>query len=96
MTAGAALYVYFKVAPAQHAALAPRVRAFQATLQTQWPGLVCELLQRPEVSKGVETWMETYRCAPGVSEDLASAIGQAAHDAGLPIPRHAEHFIPLR
>lgn len=99
MSSGAVLYVYFKVDAAQHTALAPRVRAFQAQLQAhlkaQWPGLVCELLQRPEAVQGVETWMETYRADKGVSDELAAAIEAAARAADLPAPRHTERFIPL-
>lgn len=90
------LYVYFKVGRAQHEALAPRVRAFQAALQVQWPGLACELLQRPEANLGVETWMETYRRDTGLSDELVVAIETAAQAAELPAPRHAERFIPLR
>lgn len=96
MNARAVLYVYFKVDAAQHTALAPRVRAFQAQLQAQWPGLVCELLQRPEAAQGVETWMETYRTDNGDSDELQAAIEGAACAADLPLPRHLERFIPLR
>ncbi len=96
MSTSAVLYVYFKVDAAQHHALAPRLRAFQAALQLQWPGLVCELLQRPEAAQGVETWMETYRCGAGLGAELVAAIEAAAQAADLPAPRHTETFIPLR
>ena len=95
MTSSAVLYVYYKVEVAQHAALALRVRQFQAELRAQWPGLEAELMQRPEVSNGMETWMETYRHATGLVPDVMAAIGQAALDAALPAPRHTERFIPL-
>jgi hypothetical protein len=90
------LYVYYKVPAEQHAALAPRVRDFQAGLRVKWPGLVVELLQRPEAPNGVETWMETYRRDAGLNDELVDAIAAAAVAAGLPAPRHAERFIPLR
>jgi uncharacterized protein DUF4936 len=93
---GAILYVYYKIDAVQHAALAPRVRAFQASLATAWPGLACELLQRPEAAGGQETWMETYRHGDGLTETIAAAIARAATEAALPMPRHAERFIPLR
>jgi len=93
---GAILYVYYKIDAVQHAALAPRVRDFQASLATAWPGLACELLQRPEAAGGQETWMETYRHGDGLTETIAAAIARAATEAGLPSPRHAESFIPLR
>ena len=96
MTMSAVLYVYYKVDAAQHAAIAPRVRQFQAALSAQWPGLACELLQRPEAAGGVETWMETYRHASGLGPALLGAIASAAAAAGLPAPRHTESFIPLR
>ena len=93
---GAVLCVYYKVDAAQHVALAPRVRQFQAELCRRWPGLCCELLQRPEVSDGCETWMETYRDAQGLTPHQVATIDQAAQQAGLPAARHTEHFVPLR
>ena len=93
---GAILYVYYKVDAAQHAALAPRVRDFQARLAEAWPGLACELLQRPEAASGQETWMETYRHGDGLTEAIVAGIARAATEAGLPSPRHEECFIPLR
>jgi len=96
VTRGAILYVYYKIDAVQHAALAPRVRAFQASLAGAWPGLACELLQRPEAAGGQETWMETYRHGDGLTENIVDAIARAATEAGLPLPRHAERFIPLR
>ncbi len=94
--AGAVLCVYYKVDADQHAAWAPRVRQMQAGLQAQWPGLRAELLQRPEATNGIETWMETYRHPLGLEAERVAAIAQAAIDAGLPAPRHAERFIGLR
>ena len=96
MTQGAILYVYYKVDAEQHAALAPRVRSFQASLAEAWPGLACELLQRPEAAAGQETWMETYRHGDGLAEAIVAAIARGATEAGLPAPRHVEQFIPLR
>ncbi len=94
--ASAVIYVYYKVDAAEHAACALRVRQFQAALVAQWPGLVCELLQRPEASSGIETWMETYRHTSGISPALLDSIASAAAAAGLPAPRHSESFIALR
>ena len=95
----AALYVYYKVDAAQHTATAARVRRFQARLLAAWPGLVCELLQRPEAAAGIETWMEAYRHADGIPEALIAHIAEAAESAqadGLPTPRHSERFVALR
>jgi Domain of unknown function (DUF4936) len=93
---GAVLYVYYKLGLAQHAEWAPRVRQFQAALVAQWPGLVAELLQRPEPSAGLETWMETYHHRSGLTANMADHIAQAAVQAQLPAPRHTEIFMPLR
>lgn len=89
------LVVYYKVAAARHAELAPRVRAFQSKLMAQHPGLACELLQRPGTADAGETWMETYRHAPALADALIDSIEQAAAAAGLPAPRHVEVFVPL-
>ena len=106
MTSSAVLCVYYKVDAAQHAACAAQVRLFQAQLLAVWPGLLCELLQRPEAAAGVETWMETYRHADGQAQAQAQAQGlnaalidhieKAAAAAGLPTPRHSERFVALR
>ena len=93
---GQVLYVYYKVPLDQHAVWAPRVREFQAQLLANWPGLVAELLQRPEVADGKETWMETYRHTQGVGDDLVAAVAQGASGALLPAPRHTERFVQLR
>ncbi len=93
---GQALFVYYKVPLDQHTAFAPRVREFQAQLVAAWPGLVAELLQRPEATDGKETWMETYRHPSGVGPDLRLAIEQGARHAQLPAPRHTELFERLR
>ena len=93
------LCVYYKVDASQHAAVAPRVQQFQAALSSDWPGLVCELLQRPEVTAGVETWMETYRYSDRYSDRLSAAlvdaVAQSAVTAELPAPRHVERFVSL-
>ena len=91
-----ALCVYYKVDAALHATCATRLHQFQATLQASFPGLQCELLQRPEVTESVETWMETYRHPDGMNATLIDAIAQSAAAANLPSPRHTERFVTLR
>jgi hypothetical protein len=95
----ALLCVYYKLDSQRHADCAPRVRQFQAQLMTAWPGLVAEVLQRPDrapqAGLETETWMETYRHAD-LGPPLIDAIATAAMQAGLPAPRHVESFIPLR
>ena len=53
-------------------------------------------MQRPEAAGGQETWMEIYRHGDDLTEAIVAAIARAATEAGLPLPRHAERFIPLR
>ena len=96
LATGDVVYVYYKVPLAEHATRAQQVRACQARLLACWPSLTAELLQRPEASNGMETWMETYRSSTGLSAELVAGIAQAAQDAGLPSPRHVETFIALR
>jgi hypothetical protein len=90
------LCVYYKVDAVQHADFAPRARQFQTALSSTWPGLICELLQRPEATAGIETWMETYRHGEGLSAAIVDSIAQAATAAQLPAPRHIERFVALR
>lgn len=90
------LYVYYKLPAARHDELVPSVRHFQAGLLEAWPGLACELLQRPGAADGQETWMETYRHATALTSEMIESIAQAAALAGLPSPRHTEIFVPLR
>ena len=88
------LYVYYQVPSQQLAVTVAAVRAMQVTLQRQFPGLVAELLCRPEERDGRLTLMETYRGAddmPGLSAALAAAAAAAA----LPQPRHEERFETL-
>lgn len=90
------LCVYYKVDEAQHAVNAARAQQFQTALAARWPGLTCELLQRPEAIASIQTWMETYRHASGLSAELVDSIALAAIHAGLPEPRHSERFVALR
>ena len=90
------LCVYYKVDAAQHAAWAGRLHQFQDSLKADFPNIQCELLQRPEVTANVETWMETYRHPNGLTAALIDAIAQSAVASGLPSPRHTERFVALR
>ena len=96
MSGGSGLFVYYKVDPALHDTWAERARTMQSRLLQQWPGLESGLLQRPGMSEGLETWMETYRHDAGLSDAMVAAIARAALQAGLPTPRHVEYFVALR
>ena len=95
-TAADVLCVYYKVDATHHAANRPRVQHFQADVLAHWPGMACELLQRPEAAAGVETWMETYRHTSGLTSKMVDFIAQSATAASLPGPRHTERFVALR
>jgi hypothetical protein len=92
------LYVYYKVAEADAAALAPRVRAMQAALAREVAGLgmSVQLKRRPETKDGMQTWMEVY---PGADEGFQARLIEAAAQAGLSGliagPRRAEVFVDL-
>lgn len=90
------LFVYYKVALAEHAPCSALVTRLQATLQAQWPALKIEILQRPESSpEGLETWMEVYHHPGGVSPEIIAAIAQQAAAIGMPAKRATEIFVPL-
>ncbi len=90
---GARVFVYYRVAKPRLAGVVDGVRAMQAALADGHPGLVCELLRRPQPQHGEVTLMETY--AGAVTPAVCAAIGAAASRAGLPQPRHSETFEPL-
>lgn len=85
------LYVYYRVPEAALAATVAAVRAVQATLVQQHPGLQAELLRRPEPRDGEVTLMETY--AGGLTDAVRAAIIRAT--SKLPQPRHTEVFESL-
>jgi len=85
------LYVYYRVPEAALAATVAAVRAVQARLVQQHPGLQAELLRRPELRDGEVTLMEIY--AGGLTAEVQDAIDQATN--ALPQPRHTEVFEPL-
>jgi hypothetical protein len=90
------LFVYYKIAAAEHAAVLRRVRLFEKQVEQAWPSLQIELMQRPETSAdGQETWMEVYRHPQGVTQAMTESIAQLAAQAGLPSQRASEFFIPL-
>ncbi|MYN45742.1 DUF4936 family protein [Pseudoduganella sp. FT93W] len=89
------LYIYYRVAEAQAAALLPQVQVMQAALGTRH-GVQCALKRRPDAKEGLQTWMEVYGgCAPAFEAELAQAVlaaGLAAHIDGA---RHTEVFVDI-
>jgi DNA-binding transcriptional regulator LsrR (DeoR family) len=88
------IYVYYRVAQADAAAAAGRVRSMQAGLCASHPGLQARLLRRPVVATDLQTWMEVYSIAGGVGEALQQEIESAASSLLDVIqgPRHCEVF----
>jgi hypothetical protein len=92
-----ALFVYYKLPVQEHALWRPKVEAFQHELRQKWSGLSTSLMQRPEATPdGIETWMEIYSHAEGVTPEVMDSIAALATAHGLPPKRMAEFFIPLR
>ena len=88
------LYVYYRVAEAALPALLPQLRALQAGLMADHPGLRAELLRRPDLRDGEVTLMEAY--AGGDLSTWLTALDRAlAARPDLPAPRHAELFDAL-
>ena len=75
------LFVYYRAAAADSAALQAQVRALHADLKALEPRLVCRLLCRPEVTAGEQTWMETYALDSGQESNGVSAELQAEIEA---------------
>lgn len=90
------LYIYYRVADAHAAQLAPRVLAMQAALAAQH-GIAGQLKRRPESADGRQTWMEVY---PATGAGFDAALHAAVHAAALSElidgPRHTEVFTDLR
>jgi hypothetical protein len=91
------LFVYYRAAPQDAAALEAAVRRMHANLTCEHRGLSARLLRRPEVRDGFVTWMEAYAWPadddPAKVKDAVSAAAAplAAWIVGL---RHVEHFVP--
>ena len=91
------LYVYYRVRPADAAALIAGVRTLHADLQTTLPGLICSLSQRTHDSAELITVMETYAHGDGLPASWQRNIEQQAQRrlaAWIVGERHAEVFVP--
>ncbi|MDB5762529.1 MAG: hypothetical protein JWQ21_1524 [Herminiimonas sp.] len=94
---GRVLFVYYKLDQSQHAALLPLVKDFQQRVTQTWPGISCDLMQRPSASaEGKETWMEIYRHSGPLTDRMIESIALLAQQMQLPAPRLSEIFIPLQ
>ena len=94
------LFVYYRAAVHQAAAIAAAVHNMQSALRLEIPALQARLMRRPLEDDGAQhTWMETYALDPishpaGIDETCAALIEQrAASWAELRSgPRHQEVF----
>ena len=92
------LYLYWHVAPADLAAAAAGMRAFQAGLMAAQPGLQCRLLRRSDDRDPRATLMETYQRPGGIDAGLQAQIVALGAQAVAPWcdgQRHVELFEPL-
>lgn len=88
------LYVYFKLDGQPQGEIERALKALQAELRVQFPGITAQLMRRRD---DAQTWMEVYE---GINN--AAAFGNALH-AGLTthglarygLARHEEWFVPL-
>lgn len=88
-------YVYYKVAPDEAAALAPRVKRLQQQLAASH-GVAIALKRRPGEQNGMQTWMEVYTgAAPDFAAVLDQAVGQSGIAALATGGRHTEIFMDL-
>ena len=92
------LFMYYKVPIEERAAAVAAAHDLIGQLSTALPELHVELMQRPEPSKGMETWMEVYRASAGVTQALEQQIEAVVNrvPAFRQWPRAREIFIPLR
>ncbi len=100
MAGGAQLYVYYRVRPADVAAVIAAVGALHAGWRARWPGLACTLARRAEAHDRADepcTLMETYQQPGGVPEASQREIERAARErlgAWIVGERHLEVFVP--
>jgi len=90
------LYVYYRVDPADSAALRARVEAMQTQLNRR-TGQLCGLRRRPESGPdGKETWMEVYEnLTPELEALLQEEVTRSGIETLIGGPRHSERFIDL-
>ena len=89
------LYVYYRIAEADLAAVLGAVHDLQQTLLDAHPGLQTELLRRPGLQDGQITLLEIYAHAQVMHEPLAQWIERRAAAMLAPWlqgPRHVERF----
>lgn len=90
------LFIYYRAAVADAAAVEHAAVAFQRTLRERHPGLGARLLRRPQERDGLHTWMEAYVLPAGRDVALRADIEReaAALSRWIVGGRHVEAFLP--
>lgn len=91
------LFIYYRIAVTRAVPALQAVQEMQARLRERHAGLKAELLRRPEEKDGMQTWLEIYSHAGGVSPELEAEIAQAAEPVRqdwIQGPRYVEAFVP--
>lgn len=94
---GPALFIYYRVSPAQVVAAQAALQQMFAALQTRWPGLQSRLYGRLDAAGQEATWMEVHAHPQGVGADCQEDVATLAQQwlTGLIGVRHTEVFAPL-
>lgn len=89
------LYIYYRVAAGNTAALAPRVSGMQQRLSREF-AVPSALKRRPGEKDGCQTWMEIYQAAPaGFEAALELAVMREGLADLIDGPRHTEIFVDV-
>lgn len=83
------LYVYYRAATADAAAVLAAVGQAQQQLRAEHPHLQARLLRRPQPTDGLHTWMEVYRWQPVGVDPPAVADASGTPPAAPSIDRLA-------
>ena len=79
------IYIYYRVLPGQEQHATDVMKALQADLVKQHPGLQARLLQRVDTAQvpgiSAQTWMEIYTHPSGINAELLTRIQAAVQQA---------------
>ena len=89
-------FVYYKVQIPLRDQVLKQINKFCREILQKYPGVSCELMQRPEMSDGgVEVWLEIYRrVKKDISQEFAQNLKEEATKQEIPLSRKMEVFAP--
>ncbi len=98
LTSQRALFIYYKLDPAQAEGFRVAAQQMQLQLVQAHPGLIARLWVRGDAADLEQTWMESYEHPLGIDNGLADRIDQSMQSlpAGRIGPRHLEMFVPVQ